>query len=55
MKQFEIEFQRISYVSVWVEAESKEQAETVAWENLNEDHYTKDAAWEINEIHEVSE
>jgi hypothetical protein len=52
--KFAIEFDRRSFVTVWVEADSIEAAEVEAWKQLEEDHYTKDAAWEISSI-EVEE
>lgn len=45
--KFAIEFDRRSIVTVWVEADSPQEAEAEAWKQLEQDYYTKDAAWEI--------
>jgi hypothetical protein len=50
MKTYEIEIKRTSYITLWVDAESKEQAEEKAWEDLNSNQYTEDASWEIYSI-----
>lgn len=50
MKTYEIEIRRTSYITIWVDAESKDQAEAKAWEDLNSNQYTEDASWEIHSI-----
>jgi hypothetical protein len=50
MKTYEIEIKRTSYITLWVDAESKEQAEEKAWEDLDAGHYKEDASWEIYSI-----
>jgi hypothetical protein len=50
MKRFEIEYRRTSFVVVHVEAETKEKAEDMAWDQLEKDHYTDNAEWEVETI-----
>lgn len=54
MKTFEIEFRRESYVVLTVEADTEEQAEEMAWKQLEQDGYGDDGACtlEINSIEE---
>lgn len=54
MKTFEVEFCRTSYITLTVEADSKEEAEKKAWaeiENGRTDIY--DAQWDVESIEEV--
>jgi hypothetical protein len=54
MKQFAVELKRTSYVTIYVDAETKEQAEDAAWLELQTNNYTDgDADWECAEIAEV--
>lgn len=53
MKTWEVELKRTSYITLTVEADSKDEAETKAWqeiENGRTDIY--DAQWDINSIEE---
>lgn len=53
MKTYEVELKRISYITMTVEAESKDEAETKAWqeiENGRTDIY--DAQWDVEYIEE---
>lgn len=55
MKTYEIELRRTSYITLTIEADSPEQAEEKAWqeiENGRTDIY--DAAWDIELIEEVN-
>lgn len=54
MKTFEVELCRTSYITLTVEADSKEEAEKKAWaeiENGRTDIY--DAQWDVESIEEV--
>jgi len=49
MKTYQVELIRTSYVAITVDAESQEQAEEMAWEELRSgDDSRHDAHWEIN-------
>jgi hypothetical protein len=52
MKVFQIEFKRTSYINLEIEAESQEEAEALAWEDIKEDYYKEDGDWEIESIEE---
>ena len=53
MKQFAVELKRTSYITVYVDAETKEQAEEKVW---NESEYgaydDNDASWECSDVYE---
>lgn len=53
MKTFEVELRRTSYITVTIEAETKEQAEELAWQELDK-HEHKDgyADWALESIEE---
>ena len=50
MKQYFVEFRRTSFINVWVDAETEEQAEALAWKELEGDHYVEDASFELETI-----
>lgn len=55
MKQFAVELKRTAYVTIYVDADTKEQAEALAWSELETDgsYGTGDCAeWECEEIYE---
>lgn len=55
IKQFAVELKRTSYVTIYVDAETKEQAETLAWDELSEDGSygtDSDADWDVADIYE---
>jgi hypothetical protein len=55
MKHFAVELMRTSYVTVYVEAETKDQAENLAWREINGDEsygVSDDAHWECSDIYE---
>lgn len=56
MKTFEVELKRVSYVTRLVDAESKEQAEDWALEEVFDrmNNGTNDADWSIESVEEVS-
>lgn len=54
MKTYEVELKRTSYITVTVEAEDKEQAETKAWQEIEQgrtDIY--DAQWDVSSVEEI--
>lgn len=54
MKSFEVEVRRTSFITLWVNADTKEQAETLAWAQIDDDNYTDHATWDIEYVEEVS-
>jgi hypothetical protein len=55
MKHFAVELKRTSYVTVYVEAETKDQAETLAWQEIESGEsygIADDADWECADIYE---
>jgi hypothetical protein len=51
MKTYQIELKRVSYVNLTIEAETAEQAEEIAWLELDaHEHRDSDANWEIESI-----
>lgn len=50
MKTYQIELKRTSYVNITVEAESEEEAEQLAWKQIDKDYYREDGSWEIETI-----
>jgi hypothetical protein len=55
MKQFAVELKRTSYITIYVDAETKDQAETLAWDELNGNEsygVSDDASWECSDIYE---
>lgn len=55
MKKFEVEFKKTSWVMVTVEAESEEDAENKAFEQLEADGLLKGACWDIDGVWEVKD
>lgn len=56
MKSYQVELKRVSYVNMYVEAQSQEEAEALAWEELDSDKSwgLGDASWELESIEEVT-
>lgn len=55
MKTFEVELRRTSYITVTVEAEDEDQAEELAWKEIETGRTDiNDAAWEVESIEEVN-
>lgn len=51
MNTYEVEYKRTSYVIIKVEASSPEQADALAWEQVEREAADlNDAAWELSEI-----
>ena len=57
-KQFAVELRRTSFVTIYVDAETREQAEDLAWDELQSDGSYgtgSDADWEIGFVDEVND
>lgn len=55
MKTYSVELRRTSFITVFVEAEDKEQAELLAWKEIEENRTDiNDANWETGFIDEVN-
>lgn len=56
MKTYSIELRRTSFVTLTIEAETKEQAENLAWEEIQDNLSAESncADWEIGFIDELS-
>lgn len=53
-KTFEVEFERVSYITVTVKAFDESDAESNAWEALEQERGSlNDAQWEVSHIEEV--
>lgn len=54
MKTYEVEYRRTSYITMTVEASSKEEADQKAWREIEHDRADiNDACWELELIQEV--
>ena len=53
MKTYQVELQRVSYVTLTIEAENSQAAEDAAWLELQTGDYDcNDAEWNLNHIEE---
>lgn len=53
MRTYQIELKRTSYITVTVEAENKDDAVALAWQELERDNVNiEDASWDIESIEE---
>lgn len=52
MKHFAVELTRTVYITIHVEAQDKDEAETLAWKQIENGDYNVDAHWEISDISE---
>jgi hypothetical protein len=50
MKTFQIELKRTSYVNIEIEAESQDDAEALAWKQIEQNYYRDDGSWEIESV-----
>jgi hypothetical protein len=53
-KTYEIELRRTSFITVSVEAETIEEAEALAWDEVNDRPDTNYASWDVESIEEVT-
>jgi hypothetical protein len=53
MKTYEVELRRTSYITITVEAENEDEAETKAWQEIESDRADiNDANWDVESIEE---
>jgi len=52
MKTYQIELRRTSYVNLTIEADTKDEAERLAWLQMERDYYRDDGNWDIETIEE---
>ena len=50
MKTYQVEPKRTSYVNLTIEAENEDEAEALAWKQVDQDYYRDDGAWDIESI-----
>jgi hypothetical protein len=50
MKTYYIELKRTSYVNLTIEAESEDEAENLAWKEIDKNYYRDDGSWELESI-----
>lgn len=50
MKTYQVELKRTSYVNLTIEAENEDEAEALAWKQVDQDYYREDGAWDIESI-----
>lgn len=55
MRTYEIELRRTSFVTLTIEAEDQDAAETLAWDQIQRDYYRDDGDWEIGFVDEVND
>lgn len=53
-KTFEVEARRTSFVTMWVEAETLEEAEALAHQEIAAEYYSDNASWDIEYIEEAA-
>ena len=54
MKTYNVELKRTSYITVTVEAENEDEADRLAWEEIERGRADiNDALWELESIEEV--
>jgi hypothetical protein len=51
MKKYYVEFKRVAYLEIEVEAETPGEAEDLAWAELDKDPDSLDKDWYVNQIH----
>lgn len=52
MKTYQIELRRTSYVNLTIEADTEDEAERLAWLQMERDYYRDDGNWDIESIEE---
>ena len=52
-KTYEVELRRVSYITVTVEAEDKDEAEELAWAECEERSDKADANWDVASVEEL--
>ena len=52
-KTYEIELRRVSYICITVEAENKDEAEDLAWDECENRPDSDDAVWDVASVEEL--
>lgn len=53
MKTYEVELKRTSFITMYIQADSEEEAEAKAWSDLEHNYpHLNDSTWEVNSIEE---
>lgn len=52
MKHYAVELSRTVYITIHVEARDMDEAETLAWCEIDNSNYHRDVDWELNDITE---
>jgi hypothetical protein len=55
MKTFEVELKRTSFITITVEAKDMEEAEFIAWQEIESGYNEGYANWEIESIEETTD
>lgn len=50
MKTYQVELKRTSYVNSTIEAENEDEAEALAWKQVDQNFYREDGTWDIESI-----
>jgi hypothetical protein len=50
MKTYQIELKRTSYVNLTIEADNADEAEALAWKEIDHNYYRDDGNWDIESI-----
>jgi len=53
MKTYQVEFRKLAFVMVSVEADTLEEAEEKGWKQLKSEQYIDDDLWQVELIEEV--
>jgi hypothetical protein len=54
-KTYEVELRRTTFITVWVDAETEDMAEALAWEKLKAQEFMEDSSWDIESIEVINE
>ena len=54
-KTYEVELRRTTFITVWVDAETEDMAESLAWEKLKAQEFMEDSSWDIESIEVINE
>ena len=50
MKTYQVELKRTSYVNLTIEAENEDEAEALAWKQVDQNFYREEGTWDIESI-----
>jgi len=54
-KTYEVELRRTTFITVWVDAETEDVAEALAWEKMKAQEFMEDSSWDIESIEVINE